>query len=185
MDVILHFADELVLDSLWSKLLPLSAFVNQASSPSSSPIATLPHSLTSSSHWTSLIQALPRPPISLGAASGIVPISPSKLSLSAWPRDYLPRQITSVVILTLIGIHVLYFLFAWLSYSYIFNHDMMKHPKFLKNQVKLEIQCSMSAFPAMTVLTLPWFIAEVRGHSMLYDNVSDYGWTYLVLSVPM
>jgi lathosterol oxidase len=62
---------------------------------------------------------------------------------------------------------------------------MMNHPRFLKNQVKLEIQCSLRAFPGMTLLTLPWFQAEVRGYSKLYDNVDDYGFAYLIFSVPL
>jgi len=36
----------------------------------------------------------------------------------------------------------------------------------------------------MTVLTLPFFLGEVRGHTKLYNNVGDYGWAYLVFSVP-
>lgn len=104
---------------------------------------------------------------------------------SAWPRDYIPRQIISLSVITLLGIHCLYFLFAWLSYRFIFNHDMKRHPRFLENQVKQEIQCSLQAFPMMTLLTLPWFQAEVMGYSKLYDNVEDYGWTYLVLTVPL
>ncbi|KIJ62779.1 hypothetical protein HYDPIDRAFT_93733 [Hydnomerulius pinastri MD-312] len=103
---------------------------------------------------------------------------------SAWARDYIPRQILSLSVITLIGIHLLYFMFAGLSYRYIFNHDMMRHPRFLKNQVKLEIQCSLKAFPMMTLLTLPWFQAEVMGYSRLYDNVDEYGWLYLCLSIP-
>jgi len=95
-----------------------------------------------------------------------------------------PRQLISLSVVTLIGIFVLYLLFAGLSYRYIFNHDMMDHPRFLKNQVKLEIQCSLRAFPGMTLLTLPWFQAEVRGYSKLYDDVDDYGLAYLLLSVP-
>ncbi|KAI6155641.1 C5-sterol desaturase [Pisolithus tinctorius] len=103
---------------------------------------------------------------------------------SAWPRDYFFRQILSLSVITLIGIHLLYFVFAGLSYKFIFNHDMMRHPRFLQNQIKLEIQTSLKAFPMMTLLTLPWFQAEVMGYSRLYDNVDQYGWTYLVLSVP-
>jgi lathosterol oxidase len=107
------------------------------------------------------------------------------LQQSAWPRDYIPRQMLSLTVITLTGIHILYFLFAWLSYKFIFNHEMTRHPRFLENQVKLEIQCSLRAFPVMTLLTLPWFQAEVMGYSQLYDNVEEYGWTYLALSVPL
>ncbi|KIK28702.1 hypothetical protein PISMIDRAFT_550227 [Pisolithus microcarpus 441] len=105
-------------------------------------------------------------------------------SQSAWPRDYFFRQILSLSIITLIGINLLYFVFAGLSYKFIFNHDMMRHPRFLPNQIMLEIRTSLNAFPMMTLLTLPWFQAEVMGYSRLYDDVDQYGWTYLVLSVP-
>jgi len=105
--------------------------------------------------------------------------------VSAWPRNYIPRQIISLIILTLIGIHLLYFLFAGLSYKFIFNHEMMRHPRFLKNQVKLEIETSLRSFPGMTLLTLPWFQAEVMGYSKLYRDVDQYGWLYLFASVPL
>ncbi|KAK0186586.1 fatty acid hydroxylase [Armillaria mellea] len=104
---------------------------------------------------------------------------------SAWSRDYIPRQIISLSVLTLIGIYALYFIFAWLSYRFIFNHDMMRHPKFLPSQVRLEIMTSVRAFPVMTLLTLPWFQAEVMGYSKLYDGLDTYGWPYLFASVPL
>jgi Delta7-sterol 5-desaturase len=101
------------------------------------------------------------------------------------PRDSIPRQLISLCAITLIGIHVLYFLFAWVSYKFIFNHEIMKHPKFLKNQVKLEIQFSLRSIPVMTLLTLPWFQAEVMGYSKLYDGFDTYGYFYLFASVPL
>jgi len=60
---------------------------------------------------------------------------------------------------------------------------MMRHPRFLKNQVKLEIQTSVRAFPGMMILTLPWFQAEVMGYTKLYDGLDTYGYFYLVFSV--
>jgi len=36
----------------------------------------------------------------------------------------------------------------------------------------------------MIVLTLPLFLGEVRGWTKLYNDVGDYGWAYLVFSVP-
>ncbi|KAI6025179.1 C5-sterol desaturase [Pisolithus microcarpus] len=102
-------------------------------------------------------------------------------SQSAWPRDYFFRQILSLSIITLIGINLLYFVFAGLSYKFIFNHDMMRHPRFLPNQIMLEIRTSLNAFPMMTLLTLPWSWATPD----FTDDVDQYGWTYLVLSVPL
>lgn len=84
-----------------------------------------------------------------------------------------------------LGIHVMYFSMATFSYYYIFDHRMMKHPRFLKNQVRKEIVYSLQAFPWLDALTVPWFVIEVRGGGMFYDKVSDYGWLYLVASIPL
>src|SRR5438270_1093617 len=37
--------------------------------------------------------------------------------------------------------------------------------------------------PLMTLLTVPWFLGEVRGYSKLYDTIDIYGWGYFILSV--
>ncbi|PSR88996.1 hypothetical protein PHLCEN_2v4958 [Hermanssonia centrifuga] len=190
MDLVLHLADEYVLDKVWAHLVPLSAFAASSAnssllSASASAFNTSAHPILisdpSSSTWTNLVSYLPHPPLSpeTFVSSAITSLP----ATSAWPRDYLLRQVISLSAITLIGIHVLYILFAYLSYRYIFNHEMMKHPKFLKNQVKLEIQTSLRAFPGMTVLTLPWFVAEARGHSKSYESVDEYGWAYLVFSI--
>ncbi|KIJ14305.1 hypothetical protein PAXINDRAFT_116420 [Paxillus involutus ATCC 200175] len=150
MDLVLHLADEYVLDKVWARFVP----------PNN-------HLVDSSSEF-------------LSANFSTISTVPQ----SAWPRDYIPRQLLSLSILTLIGIHLLYFIFAGLSFQFIFNHEMMRHPRFLTNQIKLEIQTSLKAFPVMMLLTLPWFQAEVMGYSRLYDNVDEYGRLYLVLSIP-
>jgi len=87
--------------------------------------------------------------------------------LTPLPRECISRQLISLCVITLIGIHVLYFLFAWLSYRFIFNHEMMNHPRFLEDQVKLEIQ------------------TKVMGYSKLYDGLDTYGYFYLLASVPL
>jgi Delta7-sterol 5-desaturase len=126
MDVVLELLDEYVFDNLYAKYLPSSV-------PSPPP----PPPLTfAKSTWLSLISSLP-----IHISSGtITPANttlhtPSALPTSAWSREYLPRQTLSLVVVTTIGIHLLYFLFAGLSYRFIFNHDMMRHPRFLPNQV--------------------------------------------------
>jgi len=95
------------------------------------------------------------------------------------------RQCISLYGITYLGILLLYFSFASLSYFTFFNHDMKKHPRFLKNQVRLEIESSLNAFAPLDALTLPWFLAEVRGHSMLYDHIGDYGIAYALFSIPL
>jgi Delta7-sterol 5-desaturase len=185
MDLVLHLADEYVLDSVWAHILPVSAFAATVNSTILNKVSSLnasyPILSSTPSAWSQLISHIPHPPLSneilLSPAVNDMPL------ISAWPRDYMPRQIVSLFFLTLVGIHALYFSFAWLSYRFIFNHDMMKHPRFLKNQVKLEIMCSLKAFPGMILLTLPWFVAEVRGHSKLYTDVDEYGWPFFIASI--
>ncbi|KIY71924.1 C5-sterol desaturase [Cylindrobasidium torrendii FP15055 ss-10] len=106
------------------------------------------------------------------------------IMVSAWPRDYIPRQLVSVFILSLIGVVLLYFSTAWASYHWFFDHDVMNHPKFLKNQVRKEIMCSLKAFPGMIALTLPWFMGHIHGYSKLYDGLDTYGYAWLICSVP-
>lgn len=187
MDLILRIADEWLLDNVWARLVPLSAFAPSPEFTSSFNTTTSSKYLftstgTSLSSWSRLVSCLPHPPLQHEQLLSLPPTLPS---MSAWPRDYIPRQLLSLCVITLIGIHVLYFLFAGFSYAFIFNHDMMRHPRFLKNQVKLEIQTSLRAFPIMMVLTLPWFQAEVMGYSRMYDGLDTYGYWYLVASVPL
>ncbi|KAH6913165.1 fatty acid hydroxylase [Coprinopsis sp. MPI-PUGE-AT-0042] len=179
MDLVLDVADALVFDKMWAKLVPLSA--GFASSPevmkSLNASSTYLPLTELSSTWTQLVAALPRPPV-----------SPSHIALVCLvtlnTQHYMPRQILSLFILTLIGIHVLYFLFAGLSYHFIFNKEMERHPRFLKNQIRMEIRSTLNALPWITVMTLPWFQGEVLGYSRLYDGLDTYGHLYLVASVP-
>ncbi|KAF3023127.1 hypothetical protein E8E14_013703 [Neopestalotiopsis sp. 37M] len=102
--------------------------------------------------------------------------------ISAWPRDNIYRQIISILVLTQLGACALYWIFSALSYYLIFDRRLEYHPRFLKNQVRQEIVSSMSAVPFINLMTLPIFLAEVRGHSLLYTNVDEYGWGFMVLS---
>lgn len=177
MDFVLDLCDTYLLDAVYAKAIPLSADLYRSHNASASAF------LPSTSQWSKIVSLLPRPSISLDNASYSSLAQP--LQMSAWPREYIPRQILSLSIITLVGIHLLYFIFAGLSYRFIFNHDMRQHPRFLKNQEKLEIQSSLRAFPAITLLTLPWFLAEARGYSKLYDGAGTYGYFYLFASAPL
>ena len=102
----------------------------------------------------------------------------------ALARDDLYRQALSLFVIVNLGGYFLYFLFAGLDYFFLFDHGLMKHPKFLKNQVALEIAVSCKAIPVMAVLTTVLFLLEVRGYSQLYDDVSLYGgWPYILFSI--
>ncbi|KAL7416541.1 hypothetical protein BDY24DRAFT_337193 [Mrakia frigida] len=167
MDYILDFADEHYLNKLYASLLPATDFLPATSQ--------LPSSSNVTSVLTSLYKNIPHPPIDASTVTSLV---------SAWPQDYILRQAISLYFLTLIGIFSMYFALASMSYFFLFNHHMMKHPRFIKGQVGMEIRTSMVGFPWMTLMTLPWFLAEVRGRGMFYENISDYGWGYAIFSIP-
>ncbi|KAJ8517089.1 hypothetical protein ONZ45_g5679 [Pleurotus djamor] len=184
MDLVLEICDHFLLDKVWASVVPLSAFAQSPEALHALNVSTSALPLVASTKWSTFVSRLPHPPLPMDEMKSIYS-SAALPAVSAWPRDYIPRQLISLTVITYIGIHVLYFLFAWISYKFIFNHDMMRHPRFLKDQVKLEIQCSLRAFPGMIALTLPWFQGEVMGYSRLYNNVEDYGWFYLFASVPL
>lgn len=50
---------------------------------------------------------------------------------------------------------------------------MMTHPRFLKNQIRREIKLSMDSFVPVDLMTLPWFLGDVRGHSKLYGSLAS------------
>jgi lathosterol oxidase len=101
---------------------------------------------------------------------------------SAWARDNILRQCISILVITQIGATSLYWIFSALSYYLIFDRRLEHHPRFLKNQIRQEIASSMRAVPFINILTLPFFLAEVRGASLLYTDVGDYGWSWMVIS---
>jgi len=93
------------------------------------------------------------------------------------------RQFVSLYIMAFIGVHLVYFIPSTLSYIFLFDKELEKHPKFLKNQIRKEIWLSVKSFPLLSLVTILWFFGEVRGYSKLYHNVSDYGWPYFIFSI--
>ena len=87
--------------------------------------------------------------------------------ISAWPRDDFWRVNLSIYIITVTFGYLLYLVTARLSNYFVFDHDYMKHPKFLKNQIRMEIECALSAMPWMTCkITLFLFTAKLTSHSI-------------------
>lgn len=105
-------------------------------------------------------------------------IYPSEL-----PRDDLTRQVLSITAVTMVAGYFLYFSGAGFAYKFLFDKKLMSHPRFQKNQVRLEIEQSVRSIPVMTLLTLPLFLAEVRGYSKTYTSLSEHGYAYLAWSV--
>lgn len=98
-------------------------------------------------------------------------------------QDNLLRQFISLLLITAIFGFLVYFIVASLSFHYLFDKRYMNHPKFLPNQIQLEIQCAIEAIVPMSILTVPFFMLEINGYSLLYSNISDYGWPYFFASL--
>ncbi|EGZ27765.1 hypothetical protein PHYSODRAFT_474456 [Phytophthora sojae] len=99
------------------------------------------------------------------------------------PRDSISRQIASITGITLVGGYLLYLIGAGFAYQFWFDKELMKHPKFLKDQVKSEIVASLKSIPVMVMLTLPWFLADVRGYSKTYTEFGKYGYGFEAMAV--
>lgn len=104
---------------------------------------------------------------------------------SAWSRDHMGRQAISLFLMAVFFAYLVYFLTGILSYAFVYDKRNFQHPKMLKNQMWLEIKQASTAIPIMTIFTVPWFVAEVRGHSFLYWDVNDYSLWYLALQFPL
>lgn len=101
-------------------------------------------------------------------------VQPSQAAYSSvLPRDNIYRQAFSLFLITWVFGLITYFIFAALSYWFVFDKKTMEHPKFLKNQVLLEIQQASFSMPGMALCTAPLFLAEVRGYSRLYDTSAE------------
>jgi lathosterol oxidase len=187
MDIVLEVVDTFALDYAYAYLLPAGA----------APYDLLNHGANGTiSALASTWEYKP--------ASTYVNFLPSAAAyMSAWPRDYIWRQFISLFLITwyvsvwpthliltantprFFGV-LLYFIVATASYYLIFDHNTFTHPKFLKNQVKLEMLQANSAMPLMSLLTAVCFVAECRGYSKLYDTTADGpGLWYNILQFPL
>ncbi|GCF01544.1 c-5 sterol desaturase [Zygosaccharomyces mellis] len=86
-------------------------------------------------------------------------------------RTNILRQVLSLwAVVTVFG-WMLYLMSASFSYMFIFDRSVFNHPRYLKNQMALEIKLAISAIPWMSLLTVPWFALELHGYSKLYFYV--------------
>ncbi|GAA5875366.1 hypothetical protein JCM8547_003216 [Rhodosporidiobolus lusitaniae] len=156
MDIPLHYFDEYVGDKLYAALdNPFARFASPYAANATKSLSSLDFSSTSgfTSSAASYLSTLP--------------------GLSSLGRDSILRQSLSLYSITYVGIVLMYFSVATFSYYCIFDHRMEQHPRFLPNQVAKEIAFSLEAFPMLDLLTLPWFVGDVRGWSMLYDTIEE------------
>ncbi|KAH9887543.1 C-5 sterol desaturase [Xylariomycetidae sp. FL2044] len=169
MDVILELTDTFVADYVYAFAHPHPALPTLHDYPQASN--TTAQSLSS---W----QYKP--------ASTYLQAEPSQYAyMSAWDRDNIYRQALTLFMITWVFGFVLYFVFATLSYIFVFDKKTFEHPKYLKNQIRLEIKQANSAFPGMAALTTPFWLLEVNGYTKLYDTPADGpGLWYDILQFP-
>eukprot|EP00743_Colponemidia_sp_Colp-15_P002097 GILK01002275.1.p1 GENE.GILK01002275.1~~GILK01002275.1.p1 ORF type:complete len:310 (+),score=27.99 GILK01002275.1:53-931(+) len=85
-------------------------------------------------------------------------------------REWWVRQSLSLFFIFTLGGILMYLSSAIFSYYTMFDHNIKKHPKYLKDQIFLEIQVAVSSIPLMAILTTPCILGEVRGYSRLHNE---------------
>lgn len=172
MDLVLEFFDSYGLDYVYAKALPASLashFPQQLQST-----LAINNGVANS---TQLLQELANTAVK--TSKDIYGHTPYLFSMSEYtfasllPRYNVLRQILSLGVITTIFGWTLYFAVATFSYVFIFDKAIFNHPRYLKNQMSLEIKQAVGAIPIMVLLTCPWFLLELHGYSKLYMNI-DY-----------
>lgn len=90
-------------------------------------------------------------------------------------RNNILRQFLSLTVITTLFGWALYFAIATFSYTFIFDKAVFNHPRYLKNQMSLEIALAVKAIPFMVMFTVPWFLMELHGWSSLYSKIDFAG----------
>ncbi|ETI23437.1 hypothetical protein G647_05239 [Cladophialophora carrionii CBS 160.54] len=179
MDIILEVVDTLFLDRVYATLFPANS--SQYSLQKLHDVAT--------STFSSIREgATPAPQYKYiyEPASRLFSLDPTEWAYkSSLSRDNIYRQGVSLFAIVWFFGLVLYFLCATLSYVFIFDKTASQHPKYLKNQVRMEIAQANRSMPLMSLLTALCMLLEVRGYSKLYDLSSEapFAW-YNVLQFP-
>ncbi|KAL5340846.1 hypothetical protein BJX70DRAFT_95947 [Aspergillus crustosus] len=158
MDVVLDVLDTFVFDRLYATVLP-----------EQDPV---------------LESAGPGPQRTYNQHVGLyVPLEPSSyVESSIWKRDHIARQATSLFFIAWIFALAMYLIGSTIVYHTMFDKRLLRHPHILRNQMRLEIRQGMSSIPVIAILTVPFFLAEIRGWSKLYDFASEapfLGYTWL------
>ncbi|RKF65239.1 Delta-desaturase [Erysiphe neolycopersici] len=171
MDIVLELCDTYFFDKVYASALPAQtlSLVNVGIAN------TTIYSDTKSTAW----QYTP--------ASSFFSFTPKDAAyMSSWNRDNIYRQAISLFFITWFAGATVYFVFSTVSYLFVFDKTTFKHPKFLRNQIRMEIAQAVKAMPFIAILTMPFFLAEVRGHSKLYEKWSHEPFPYYnILQFPL
>ncbi|KAJ9643064.1 c-5 sterol desaturase [Coniosporium tulheliwenetii] len=201
MDVVVEVFDTFFFDRLYATLLPAPyAQYAQYATPKTTPNGTYSSMREVPTPYASTYQYRP--------ASEYLSFQPGEYAyMSRWPRDSVFRQAVTLYLITWYALSlythltiprtstnprsrifglVIYFFCATFSYLFIFDKATFNHPKYLKNQMRMEIAQSMHSMPIMAIFTVPFFLLEVRGYSRMYDSTAEGpGMWYNILQFPL
>ncbi|CCE62688.1 hypothetical protein TPHA_0D00440 [Tetrapisispora phaffii CBS 4417] len=184
MDFVLEVVDTLVLDKFYAKLLPVSLAENIPLDWHKS--LNVNAGITNT---TQLLNSLNGIPLKDRVCQDVYGYTPYWMDMtvdtfsSVLPRSNLLREALSLSVVATVFAWILYLFFGTLSYYTLFDRNVFNHPRYLKNQMKLEIKLAVSSIPLMSVMTSFWFILELKGYSKLYTNLDlsdSKGWKQLV-----
>lgn len=194
MDIVLEITDHFVFDKVYANLLPKNgAVADWVNTNLRNDVLANATNIAGSSMLPAPLQSL------VGYATkfqrkneiyGVVP--PSFLPVTEYAsqsllgRSNLLREFISLMIVTTVFGWILYFIAASLAYVTVFDKNIFNHPRYLKNQMRLEIWRAVSAIPSMVLLTTPFFLLELNGFSRLYLDVDEStgGWTAIFWQIP-
>ncbi|ODQ65378.1 sterol delta 5,6-desaturase ERG3 [Nadsonia fulvescens var. elongata DSM 6958] len=173
MDLVLEALDTLVFDRMYASLFPKSL------------ISSVPTGLARTLQIGNFsVPFIPESMRNYDFYGNPVYFPASKyIAESALSRDNIFRQLFSFWIIFWIFGTILYYGTATLSYHFVFDKKTFNHPKYLKNQMYLEKVQALTSMPIMSILTAPWFVAEIRGYSKMYMQVESK--LYLILQFPL
>lgn len=196
MDLILETCDNFVFDKVYATLFPkslqLPLVVQQLLQVQSLPDFSF--GVDANDVWTNTTSLVSKVSISdilrmdSPEVYGKVPFlfqASQYVNESIFLRDNVFRQILSMTIITSVFGVILYFFTALLAYCTVFDKETFNHPKYLKNQIYMEIQQAVSAIPGMSLMTAICFALELKGYSKLYFKVDEYPLWYLIFQFPL
>ncbi|XP_071953272.1 lathosterol oxidase-like [Antedon mediterranea] len=93
-------------------------------------------------------------------------------------EDNIKRQITSLYLIACSSTLFLYVIVAAINYYFFFDHQVMQHPLFGKNQLLREIKHSCSAIAVLSFLSIPFIYVLANGQTNLRENYDTalLGW---------
>lgn len=195
MDIVLEITDHFFFDKAYAQLLPKDGriagrlkekFLNQllANVTNFSSTGLLPTPLRTVAQLALRFQR--KNEIYGEVAPRFLPVT-QYASRSLLGRSNLLREFLSVLLITTVFGWILYFAVASFAYVTVFDKKIFNHPRYLKNQLRLEIRRATLAIPIMVALTTPFFLLELHGFSRLYLDVNEStgGWKLILLQFPL